>query len=271
MDTEFPQASVTDARVSGTAEPRVEISWTARDANFDSTPILLEYALSPTALDAEWKPVHAARLPNTGKYTWFVTDPKVWQFYLRVRAIDLAGNETKTPYGKKVIVDLDTPKATIEKIAGNGPPSKAQERGTPAVVNTDNKEVPSLFPLGKTAPDPVTATPVAPAPVTPQVTPVPVTPPPVAPVVPVVETEEESDHREVAHEHVARARVVVGRQAGQQAPVAQHQDKWEGQAKPADGLAQGHVRDDQRVHVRAPGFAAALDSSAEPVLSSAPS
>ncbi len=184
VDTEFPQASVTDARVSGTAEPRVEISWTARDANFDSTPILLEYALSPTALDGEWKPVHAARLPNTGKYTWFVTDPKVWQFYLRVRAIDLAGNETKTPYAKKVIVDLDTPKATIEKIAGNGPPSKVQQQGTPAVVNTDNKEVPSLFPLGKSAPDPVTAPPVAPAPVTPPPTPAPVTPPPVAPVVP---------------------------------------------------------------------------------------
>ncbi len=176
VDTEFPQAAITDARVSGTAEPRVEIAWSARDNNFDSTPILLEYAPTATASEAEWKPVHAGRLPNTGKYTWFVTDPKVWQFFLRIRATDLAGNETKTPYGKKVIVDLDTPKATIEKIAGNGSPSKVQQQGSP-VVHTDAKE-PALFPSSKPAPEPVAPAPVTPvAPATPVTPAAPVTPP----------------------------------------------------------------------------------------------
>ena len=172
VDTELPQAAITDARVSGTVDPRVEIAWSARDANFDGSPILLEYAPTAAASEAEWRPVHAGRLPNTGKFTWFVTDTKVWQFFLRIRAIDLAGNETKTPYGKKVIVDLDTPKATIEKIAGNGPPSKVQQQGSP-VVNTDNKE-PALFP-SKPAPEPAApATPVAPSvPVTPPAAPLP--------------------------------------------------------------------------------------------------
>ena len=168
VDTTYPEAAITDARVSGTAEPRVEISWSARDNNFDGTPIQLEYAATPTAPEVEWKPVHSARLPNTGKFTWFVTDPKVWKFFLRVRAVDLAGNETKTPYGKVVIVDLDTPKATIEKIAGNGAAPKVQQQGS-TVVNTDNKEPAQLRTTA--APEPVTppvtvtpATPVAPVP-----------------------------------------------------------------------------------------------------------
>ena len=171
VDTAFPEAAITDARVSGTAEPRVEISWTARDNNFDGTPIQLEYAATPTALEGEWKPIHSARLPNTGKFTWFVTDPKVWKFFLRIRAVDLAGNETKTPYGKVVIVDLDTPKATIEKIAGNGAAPKVQQQGS-SVLNTGGNATDPPGILKTLSPTPEPATP-----------PVPVTQP--KPVVPV--------------------------------------------------------------------------------------
>jgi len=180
VDTAKPVAAITDTRVSGTSEPRVEITWTARDDNFDSTPILLEYATKPDALPSDWKPIHPARLPNTGKYTWFVADLKGWQFYLRIRAIDLAGNETTTPYGNKVIVDLDKPKATIEKIAGNGAAPRVENNGS-SVMKADGEE-PARLPVTTRPPDPVpTPTPVTPLPVTsPPVT----LPPPVTPISP---------------------------------------------------------------------------------------
>ena len=166
VDTAPPQAAITNVLVSGTAEPRVEIQWSAQDKNLDSMPILLEYAAREGAAEAEWKPLHEGRLPNSGRYSWAVSDPKVWQFYLRIRAVDLAGNETKTPYPKKVIVDLDTPKATIEKIAGNGP-AKVQGAGSP-VINTESRE-PALFqpPVSKSPEPAVSPVPVTPAPVTP--------------------------------------------------------------------------------------------------------
>jgi hypothetical protein len=154
VDTAFPEAAIQSAKVTGTGSaPKVDIRWSAADANFDSTPIVLEYADSATAPEGTWKPLTKEPLPNAGGYTWAVSDPKLWQFFLRIRAKDLAGNETKTPFAEKVIVDLDTPKATIETIAGNG---KSPQAGaaSPPVVSTGGSDEPRKLPVVPDLPTP---------------------------------------------------------------------------------------------------------------------
>ena len=44
----------------------------------------------------------------------------VWKLYVRARAIDKAANEGSTVWDKAVIIDLDRPEATIERIERTG-------------------------------------------------------------------------------------------------------------------------------------------------------
>ena len=80
-----------------------------------AAPITLEYA---EKLDGPWR-VIAEKIDNTGKFTWAVPPTEPYSFYVRIKAIDRAGNMTTVVTKQAVIVDLTVPQVEIRDVAPN--------------------------------------------------------------------------------------------------------------------------------------------------------
>jgi hypothetical protein len=95
----------------GEFKGKLSISWLARDKNLGETPITLSYSISNTG---PWTPF-ANQLANNGRYIWTMPagNDFPWQFYLKVEAVDLAGNAGEAITPGLVKVDLQQPKAKI--------------------------------------------------------------------------------------------------------------------------------------------------------------
>lgn len=170
VDTERPYVKVKAVRVSpgGLVGPRVEIEWEAQDKNLMPDPMVLEYAEDRAGGD--WQKI-ADKVPNTGRYVWEVEDKNLWRFFVRVRAVDKAGNAGEDVYGKEVMIDLEKPAAEIDKVhPGGGGSYPAEPR---------ESERPPYDDGPRFRPDPVAPVTPAPAPVAP------VTPPPSDPFQPI--------------------------------------------------------------------------------------
>jgi hypothetical protein len=122
VDTEKPFVKIKDVRVSagGARGPRVEIEWEATDKNLWPEPIALEYALDRSFADARSIHPDRPRIENTGRYVWEVEDRNVWKFFVRAKALDKASLQSDHVYEKEVTIDLETPKARIERVQGSG-------------------------------------------------------------------------------------------------------------------------------------------------------
>ena len=118
VDTQKPTVKVRDVQVTpGVNGPKVEILWDAIDPNMMPDPIVIEYA--PTQDFANPKMI-VAKIPNSRRYTWEVADKTIYKFFVRVRAVDQAGNSGEHVYEKEVNIDLDRPSATIADVVGSG-------------------------------------------------------------------------------------------------------------------------------------------------------
>ena len=161
VDTTPPVVTeVTATPKAGPTGPRVEVNWKATDKNLPSLPIKIAYG--PTA-NGPWRPVNPDQgsVANTGRYNWDIDETiKEWKFFVQVTATDLAGLSTAVATAKEVKIDLDTPKATIDKIAGS-PAGRAGAGLTtdpaPPVRAAVAEEPPKLQPV------PTPAAPSAPA------------------------------------------------------------------------------------------------------------
>lgn len=199
VDTLLPEMAFKRVTVVGNGlnGPQVTIEWEAKDtgSGFHPEPIVLEYSEDLQ----KWKPI-VAKTTNTGQYTWEITDKKLWKFYVRGSATDMAGNtrvvthegDDKKPAA--VMVDLDRPSGNVDKVNPNGPASPPPPGGRG--ISTDVPGAggggvtpiggpPATLPtIGGPAPmkkeDPPPATPV----VKPAVTPMPPAPPVKGPEVP---------------------------------------------------------------------------------------
>lgn len=144
VDTTKPHVKITGIQVKpgGTRGPLVEITWEAADPNLMPQPVSLEWSLDKTA--EKWNEIKY-RLDNnltstTGRYTWEVPDEKLWKFYVRIRAVDKAANVGEHIWGQdskkstppaEVIVDLEKPTATIDRVRGGGPGSEPKKPEKP--------------------------------------------------------------------------------------------------------------------------------------------
>jgi hypothetical protein len=138
VDTTKPYIQITGVQVKpgGVRGPLVEFTWKSADANPMPQPISLEWSLDKTA--AKWNEVKY-RLENnltaeTGRYAWEVPDEKLWKFWVRARAVDKAGNVGEFVWPQEVIVDLEKPSATIDRVRGGGTAPKAPPEKPPAPV-----------------------------------------------------------------------------------------------------------------------------------------
>jgi hypothetical protein len=134
VDTTPPYVKITSVQVKpgGTRGPLVEITWEAADPNLMPQPVSLEWSLDRAA--PKWNEIKY-RLDNnlnptsTGRYTWEVPDENLWKFWIRARAVDKASNSNEFIWPQEVIVDLEKPSATINKVrGGTEPPGSPDQR-----------------------------------------------------------------------------------------------------------------------------------------------
>lgn len=101
---------------SGQDKGKVSVNWNARDRNLGALPIRLSYS---EQRDGPWTPC-AEKLANLGRYIWTLPEQVPYQFYVRVEAVDSAGNVGEAITLDKVKVDLSLPKAKILDITPGG-------------------------------------------------------------------------------------------------------------------------------------------------------
>jgi hypothetical protein len=161
VDTVAPYVQITAVQVRrGGKGPVVEVTWKAADPNLMPDPVGLEWSPDPKA--GTWNEIKY-RLRNfpgqeTGRYTWEVPDENLWKFYVRARAVDKASNTGEHVWGvdsqgkgspAEVIVDLETPSATINRVRGGGAPAGGGASDAPPKKATPKE------PAKKKEPDPV--------------------------------------------------------------------------------------------------------------------
>jgi hypothetical protein len=141
VDTKVPEMTIRDIRIGGGGlnGPLVEIEYLSKDENEANEPITLEYSIDGKN---EWKPI-VAKTANTGRYTWEITDKKLWRFYVRATAVDLAGNSKIDMTKEPVLVDLDRPAGTVDQVSPYGQPTTGKQANRfdersqpPALLNT---------------------------------------------------------------------------------------------------------------------------------------
>jgi hypothetical protein len=102
----------------GDQKGKLSISWLARDKNLGANPINLSYSIANTG---PWI-TFAEKIANSGRYIW--TMPREndfpWQFYIKVEAVDAAGNVGEAITPGLVKVDLQQPKARIIGVQPGG-------------------------------------------------------------------------------------------------------------------------------------------------------
>jgi hypothetical protein len=101
------------------------IRYSASDKYLTATPITISYAEKP---DGPWKPI-AENLANDNQYVWRMGDVVPYQFYVRVQAIDRAGNIGLDDTRQPVKVDLAIPKARV--IAVDAAPAVSPDEAPP--------------------------------------------------------------------------------------------------------------------------------------------
>ena len=116
VDTRMPRVRIlkTDVTPAGESGNRVAIAWDIEDENLARNGIDLYYSEKPNAPDTEWKEI-ARGLDNIGRYDWIVGPDQPFRFYLRLRAIDRAGNMGAAD-SEQITVDLVKPKTIIVDI-----------------------------------------------------------------------------------------------------------------------------------------------------------
>jgi hypothetical protein len=155
VDTTPPYLKITGVQIRpGSRGPLVEITWECADPNLMPQPVNLEWSLDRTA--TKWNEIkyRLDNLPNSsvGRYVWEVPDPQLWKFWIRARAVDKAANTTEYIWPEEVIVDLEKPAATINKVRSQGSGGNSGSPIPPSSVPLPPANDPSSGSSGSSAP-----------------------------------------------------------------------------------------------------------------------
>jgi hypothetical protein len=92
----------------------IEIRWMVNDKNLGPEPINLYYA---TRKEGSWQPM-ARGLKNDGSYRWTFPRDMGSQFFVRIEAIDQAGNVTRVDSPAAITLDMTEPRASVVGVTG---------------------------------------------------------------------------------------------------------------------------------------------------------
>jgi hypothetical protein len=88
---------------------KITITWQATDKNLLERPITLYYG---EGKDGPWLPI-AKEYENTRRYVWAVPQEAPYKFFVKIEALDKAGNVGSDQTAKEVIVDVAIPRGSI--------------------------------------------------------------------------------------------------------------------------------------------------------------
>jgi hypothetical protein len=108
VDTIPPMVQLKEVEPSNNGTT-IEVHWVATDKNLGAEPINLYYA---TRREGPWQPM-ARGLRNDGIYRWTFPRDMGPQFFVRVEAIDLAGNIARSESPTGIMLDMTEPRASI--------------------------------------------------------------------------------------------------------------------------------------------------------------
>lgn len=91
---------------------KLAIRWSAFDRFLALTPITIAYA---EQRDGPWQPI-VSKIANDGQFVWTMPESLPYKFFVRVEAVDQAGNVGGDQTTEAVAVDLSRPKARIIKV-----------------------------------------------------------------------------------------------------------------------------------------------------------
>lgn len=123
IDTVNPVVRLAEAKVipNGERGNHLSIAWTAEDANLVPYGVDLFYAPAPPgggpldAKTAQWK-ILAEKRDKSGTYLWPVPNAEPYQFYVKVRAADRAGNFAEHVWSEPLTADMVTPRSEIIEV-----------------------------------------------------------------------------------------------------------------------------------------------------------
>jgi hypothetical protein len=116
VDRTKPEVRLESAKVaSGYEGNTLTIAWSAHDQFMRPQPITISYS---ERIGDDWKPI-ARDIENTGRYVWKLPTDVPPRMYIRVEAIDRAGNIGSDETKEEVIVDLKVPRITNIGIEGS--------------------------------------------------------------------------------------------------------------------------------------------------------
>lgn len=114
VDTQQPVVQITAARYGeGLRAGHLDIRWAASDRYFGDRPISIAYSRFP---DGPWETV-ATELPNSGQYYWKVPPQMPNEVYLRIQAVDRAGNLGQKQLTEPISVAELAPRARIRAVS----------------------------------------------------------------------------------------------------------------------------------------------------------
>jgi hypothetical protein len=114
VDTTKPVVRVERVDVGRGADlGKLTILYRATDKNIADRPITISYAEKP---NGPWQPI-AKNEENTGRYIWKMPADVPYQLFVRVEAIDRAGNVGSDDTTQPVAVDLSHPKVRVIDVA----------------------------------------------------------------------------------------------------------------------------------------------------------
>jgi hypothetical protein len=112
VDTIPPTVTVEVRRGNGAEIRNVAIAWQAKDLNLGEKPVTLQY--SDKSKDGPWLPVPGTGdFERSGSFVWVVGDQGPFQFWVRAKAVDKAGNEAADVSKEQITVDLSRPRVDI--------------------------------------------------------------------------------------------------------------------------------------------------------------
>src|SRR5262245_1362462 len=112
VDTTAPVTTLYQPQPDSAKPNTLLLRWSATDNNLSST-VVLEYAAKR---EGPWLPI-AAPAASAGKYSWTLPDRLPVNVYLRLRATDLAGNESIAVTPDPQVVDLSEPEGRVVDVS----------------------------------------------------------------------------------------------------------------------------------------------------------
>lgn len=126
VDTTKPVAEFIDVKFARPNDARsLMITYKATDKNLDPQAVILEYSETKVG---DWKVLAdglGVNADGLGRHTVETPDIKSYQFWLRMRVVDRAGNLAEQHYDKAINIDLVRPRVEIMDVK-QGKPSSNQ-------------------------------------------------------------------------------------------------------------------------------------------------